>query len=1513
VVAGFDVTLRTLFVLVATFWCPILDGPARAQAPARGGPRFYPDDSEDAERLLLNAANHARDRQWSEAVDIYQRVIERYGEKVAKLPKTEPGTDPSIEFVLYMDGRRYCHRRIAQMPPEARDVYRNRMDQLARRWYEEGAGRRDPTLLRRVVDQAFCSSWGDDALEVLGDLAFQDGRFSDALSAYSQLVPDRPDDPFALIHPDPSVDLARVAAKKWMCRAASGHPPGRADLAEFAGRYPGASGTLAGRKGAYATILAESISQDHLETACQPEGRWPTFAGSPRRTRVVPGPIDVGQVQWRVEIEKVNTASRIPGVGIRGMPATVQQRPESLLAYHPIVLGDQVLICDGSRVLAYNLGDRPSGGEGGEPRPVSPAWKHDPDGGGGAPLAARPNGAIPRYTLTAVGHRIYARMGTSSSFYMMARRGGPIAEAGTSSIVALDWETQGKLLWEVKSSNLELPHRPGVGTRTINFEGTPVADERNVYAAVTDRGQQTMIYVACFDAATGNRRWIRYLGTATPEFNQMMGGFGMPMWNTPTPGDYRHRLLTLDGSTIYYLTNLGSLIALDAETGATHWVATYPRQEANHFREASERDLNPALVDDGRVLVAPSDADSIFAFDAGTGRLLWKTDPIVDDIKLSHVLGVAKGRLIVTGNRVVLYDVKTGKLVGAWPDSANRSLEGYGRGLLAGDLIYWPTRTEIQILDQRTGLKTEPPIRLQETYHTKGGGNLAAGDGYLIVAQEDGLVVFCQNSRLIDRYRQEIAQDPERATKHYRLARAAEAIGREEMALDSYREALRKARPDETIDGIPLAGAARDHLFRMLMRQAARLRRDGRWDVAIRQLESAAGFARTDAERLEVRLLLADIHVDSSHPREAVDSLEQVLLDARLRPLPVAADDGRRTIRADLMVADRLEAIVRRHGRETYAAFDRQAADLLARGRRERDPHLVAEVCRDFPVAAVVPEALLELGRLNESDGRLAEAAHAYKRLLSAVDDDERRALAIWSMARVYEARKLYVSARDAYLDLVARYPKVSLEPGGATVQERVREKLAREPYVRLLVDRRQPIAPPMVRRWNWTGPSDRVVRALCTVGVAPSLEASRIVLGDRDRLRMLDAAAGSARWTTDLGAPADWAGYLEDKLIAAGGRQVVAMDPASGTIEWRYQPDARPKDASRPDPFAAAEAQEEQPERAGPMLHGFRLVKGRVFCLRGPSELVALDGDTGAVDWSFSAPPGRINPELWIGPDRVVLQVERPNQLLVLRTEDGQLVARTPLGEAERLERPPSPLDDDSVLIVLDPRTVKKLDLHTGQVVWEYRESEDMPVNGPPRPMGGGDLVLVLHEGRTLIRLDATTGSKRWSCPLSLEDMGRVPGALAFDERRFYSISRFASTVTLRAVSLAEGVPAWESSWTTGAEDSKWSISLVDGHVFAYPDRPGVGEDVGRDAIPIVVRRRETGALVQRLLFPADGRIAMAQAPQLGRLEREEPPGAVTLGLDHLGAVVVTPRGIWGLGVKESLGPATPIRDAAR
>ncbi len=282
-----------------------------AQQAGRVSTHFLPDESPDAEKQLQGAASHVRDQQWSEAIQIYQRIIDKYGDKVARLPRDEPGTDAGGEFVLFVNDRGFCHRSLARLPAEARAIYRNRIDGLAEPWFREGAKRRDVGLLRRVVNQAFCSSFGDDALELLGDLAFQNGRFGEALAMYRRLVADDPADPFALVHPDPSVDLVRVAAKKLLCRTAAGDdPPTPSELAEFARLYPAAEGSLAGRDGNYARIVAAALAEDHLALPSQPDDRWPTFAGSLRRTKVAPGPIDVGSTQWRVDLPRITGSNR---------------------------------------------------------------------------------------------------------------------------------------------------------------------------------------------------------------------------------------------------------------------------------------------------------------------------------------------------------------------------------------------------------------------------------------------------------------------------------------------------------------------------------------------------------------------------------------------------------------------------------------------------------------------------------------------------------------------------------------------------------------------------------------------------------------------------------------------------------------------------------------------------------------------------------------------------------------------------------------------------------------------------------------------------------------------------------------------------------------------------------------------------------------------------------------------------------------------------------------------------
>ena len=169
--------------------------------------KFYPDfsDTADAPR---NASGHVRDRQGAEAIaDIYRRVIQQYGDKVAKLPKDDPTADPTGESVLYVDLRHPCLLpALAALLPDVR--YLPRPGRCAGGTLVQARGRRAATVRCCVgmLEHAYCSSWGDDALELLGDLAFQDGRFDEALSLYRQLVPDREADRAGLVYPDPSVD-----------------------------------------------------------------------------------------------------------------------------------------------------------------------------------------------------------------------------------------------------------------------------------------------------------------------------------------------------------------------------------------------------------------------------------------------------------------------------------------------------------------------------------------------------------------------------------------------------------------------------------------------------------------------------------------------------------------------------------------------------------------------------------------------------------------------------------------------------------------------------------------------------------------------------------------------------------------------------------------------------------------------------------------------------------------------------------------------------------------------------------------------------------------------------------------------------------------------------------------------------------------------------------------------------------------------------------------------------------
>ena len=1470
---------RRRSVTLSFFLCSLaFAGPMAGKvALAQQGPvKVYFDSSHTADALLRSAENHVRSGDFAEAIEIYQRVTQQFGDKVVEVTPDGPNT----ETRLSINARRESQRRIAAMPPEARALYRARVDGQAELWYRRGLEQRDRAPLRQVVDQLFCSSWGDDALDLLGDLAFQSGQFGEALEAYRQLVPGQVLGGAGLVHPDPSVDMIRVAAKQLLCRAAIGeHSPTDEELAAFAQANPADSTSFAGRRGPIANDLTAAVRSDHLGPPAQADGRWPTFAGSFTRDRIAVGPIDVGSLQWQVSLEPV-TVSR--NNTFRRNSSPVVPPADRLLAYHPIIVGDQVLVANDHRITAYDLNVRP-----GEPTAVGStqaeeAWRTSelaiPK------IAGQMISGLPRYTLTAVGNRVYARMGPPAGTSVFPRRMGiPTPSRTPSYIVAVDRASDGKLLWTREATDIALPKRPGDGTSgSAVFEGAPVADEHSVYVGLTDRVEMTATYVVCFDANSGATRWVRYVCEANANNDPFSPSF-----------EIAHRLLTLSGSTLYYQTNLGALAALDAETGGVRWLATYPwsgrggagdgfngfgMMGGSTTPPAQQRDLNPAITHDGLVIIAPDETPYIFAFNAATGQLVWKTAEIPDDVKLSHILGVAKGHLIATGDRVLWFDISTGKQTYAWPEKTQVS-QGYGRGLLAGDRVYWPTKTHIHVLDQATGLRAEAPIRLEQTYGVEG-GNLAVGDGYLVVAQSNSIVVFCQNSRLIERYRDEIARSPDDALNYFRLAQAAEALGRDDLALESLDQALPRARSSETLDGTPLAEATREHRRRLLMKLGEKAKLAANWPEAARRFEEASEAAPRARDRLAAQLELAEIYVASDKSLKAVQAWQRILADESLRALTVDAADGHRTVRADLLIVDHLQATLKNQGSDLYAEFNAAASALLTRGVTRQDPRLLEDLARHYPAARVLPDALQNLGVMYAKLNRPGDAARTFKLLLAGSIDPATRSRAWWGLGQAFEAQKLLVPAREAYLQAVAQGSDIKIDidgKAGISLAAVVATHLDSPPFDRMSDHSSEPkVAIPLRRQWDrhWSG----VARLVVADGTPPSAESARVFLTQAGVIRPIDPVSGASSWDCGLVGDPSWVGYLADKVIIATSTGIKALSLSEGVIDWHYDlGDTNAKQGA--DPFAR-EPIEGVNESVDSKLSSFRVIGNRIFCLRGERTLLAFDGDSGLIDWSYTTSAGRINPRFHVGRNRIAFQVREPNSVFVLDTATGRRNASFPRADDEAWLRDPISVDEDHIAIVADRLTVQLFSLNQGTPAWVFRESPQLPINGPPRLFVESDRLFVLQDGQELIRLDPSTGAKLWSRLLGIENLSERPEAFAFGQDRVF----VTSAADLVSVRLDDGVLAWKRP--LNGPRRGWSIALTDRGILAFP---GPGQAEG-PTFPLVVHRREDGQLLQRLQFPTS-------------------PTDLTVRFAGRGVMVATSNGVWALGDRVGMDSARPER----
>jgi outer membrane protein assembly factor BamB len=654
-------------------------------------------------RRLQSIDKAIAEKKWPDAVDELVRTMAEAGDDLVP-----------VDVRHCLQARRLCQLRLARLPPEALRLYRGRVDSQAKKWLEEGATSRDPAVLQRLVDECFCSQFSEQALDLLGNLAFERGAFDEAEHWWQMLaVPaSRADSGPAvkdtLVFPDPHLDVARVRAKQLLAQLFRGAPDFALELQDFEARHGTAAGHLAGRDSNFVDILKRLAA--HADTLAGPPAldAWLSFAGAASRSFVLPeasGRLrrmpQLNGLEWTVKLGELREKTLEESELLAG--------DARLLPFYPVIVKERVFVANARSVKGYDLFSR---------EPVQPVFQYDaPAGINESDLDLQ----VPikdlmsslSYTLTARDDRLYARLGAQHI-------GSPNSSEVPSYLVCLNLQTTlGSVeRWQVKTPD---------GLHAA-FEGAPVVHNGRVYAAVTRLAAgQTQTAILCLDADRGVVRWQRDVC----ETQELSG----------KEKRYRHHLLTAAGSSVFYCSHSGAIVALDAESGRRLWAVRYPSRGLNTEEGLpSRRGLAPCVYAAGRLYVAPLDYGRLLCLDADTGHVLWERS-----LETVHLLGVAGGKLFLntvtsTGTGIPLQhnlralDAATGAPVWHKPDDGQSGLATIGRGLLAGHRVYWPTSQRLIVLDQETGDLIASDKRIQ--------GNLAAADGCLVATGKTKMTVY---------------------------------------------------------------------------------------------------------------------------------------------------------------------------------------------------------------------------------------------------------------------------------------------------------------------------------------------------------------------------------------------------------------------------------------------------------------------------------------------------------------------------------------------------------------------------------------------------------------------------------------------------------------------------------------------------------------------------------------------------------------------------------------------------
>ncbi|MGQ0614010.1 MAG: outer membrane protein assembly factor BamB family protein [Planctomycetaceae bacterium] len=1008
---------------------------------------------EGVARYLARGRDLAAAQEWAKAAEVFQRVIDAD-------PGISPGTSAAVlraalssdDGVLFYPARELALKALASMPPEGVAAYRAAHDAEARRILL--AALRQESIEQRITacvdlaDAYFVSSSADDALELAGDLCLDLGRDQEALDLYRRVLDVYPK--------DHDRNLPLLLAKAAFCAARAGDAQGRADLlARLREEFPAVLLPVEGESVAGAALESHPLLTLRATTSGIHEEEWPVAGGNPARTggaRDLPGTLQeipfwsfpLGARDARLEWREGAGGMAVAAHDRENAPVPLGGANEKLAQPYPaaraVVFDEVVYYKDGAEYLGRRAGSgalvkfrrAPAPGERDFRinqsdtgyrfpvrfvRPARPValLSPEPEEGGMEEIEAEPE-SIPDLG------------GAYEDVYRFLDYGGASLLIAEGKLVSLERSLAHPPDHLLTNNNRKRRRSPGLFVYDLETEDTLWELGRSASLRVNRDPAALAAFLA--DKSAHPRPSVlgpglAHAGILYTVVQEEVPVAGVFLWGVDLrDGVVRsrtllHRLdeavrrlpedasIALSGGLIFVTSGAGVLAAVEARPpGRLRWIRRYARGTAGRRRAAGPVTqgfaLNEPVVAGGRVLLAPADGTEILAVRVEDGTLAWSRPAGRD--RAYHILGAARGHLLMAGESVLSIEIATGKV--AWQQTLPD--KPYGRGFLGETEAYVPGLSarqqgaRIHCFDLATG-------KVERTIHFRVPrlGNLVNAGGRLIAVGEDWIHCFtsadAERAR-IDARLAAAGETPDLLLERALVSLTSEAPDARDLARIDFRRAIAAAKRKGSGDSV-LRSRALDNLLAIAL---------ARSDMAA--LEEAEGLAAAPEQRATVTLARARVHAQAGRPADALAVLEA--LPAEWATLAVTPD-GQRLVPLHAAAAQVLLGLTRANP-EFRALFEAMVRTLVESALASGDDAALAAIPDRYGRVPPTEEAIYALADRREASGKPEDAWSLLRAAVRDLPEPAQRALA--------QLRLALSLARHAHLESARRERSSALD-----------------------------------------------------------------------------------------------------------------------------------------------------------------------------------------------------------------------------------------------------------------------------------------------------------------------------------------------------------------------------------------------------------------------------------------------------------------------------------------------------